>query len=104
MDVAHPVRPKRINTTSNWAAGRKLKRNRLPKLSFNRFMNKVALTLFVLLAIAFSGFTQSRKPNILHIHADDHRPDGLHALGTKLLQTPNLDTLVERGTTFRNCY
>lgn len=44
------------------------------------------------------------KPNILHIHADDHRPDGLRALGTALLQTPNLDTLVERGMTFTRCY
>ena len=44
------------------------------------------------------------RPNILHIHADDHRPDGLHALGTPLLQTPNLDTLVERGMTFTRCY
>lgn len=45
-----------------------------------------------------------RKPNILHIHADDHRPDGLRALGNPLLQTPNLDKLVERGFTFRHCY
>ena len=37
----------------------------------------------------------ARKPNILHIHADDHRPDGLHALGNPLLRTPNLDRLVE---------
>ncbi len=44
------------------------------------------------------------KPNIVHIHADDHRADGLHALGTELLKTPNLDSLVERGTTFTRCY
>ena len=44
------------------------------------------------------------KPNILHIHADDHRPDGLRALGNPVLQTPNLDTLVERGMTFTHCY
>ena len=44
------------------------------------------------------------RPNILHIHADDHRPDGLHALGTPMLQTPNLDSLVERGMTFTHCY
>ena len=44
------------------------------------------------------------KPNILHIHADDHRPDGLRALGNDLLQTPNLDTLVAHGMTFRHCY
>ncbi len=45
-----------------------------------------------------------RKLNILHIHADDHRPDGLHALGNPLLQTPNLDSLVDRGMTFTHCY
>lgn len=44
------------------------------------------------------------KPNILHIHADDHRPDGLHALGNRLLQTPHLDRLVERGFVFTHCY
>jgi arylsulfatase A-like enzyme len=46
----------------------------------------------------------ARKPNILHIHADDHRADGLHALGCEPLQTPNLDSLVARGTAFTNCY
>ncbi len=44
------------------------------------------------------------RPNILHIHADDHRADGLRALGNPLLQTPNLDSLVERGMTFTHCY
>jgi len=44
------------------------------------------------------------RPNILHIHADDHRADGLRALGNDVLQTPNLDTLVERGMTFTRCY
>ena len=44
------------------------------------------------------------KPNILHIHADDHRPDGLRALGNPTLQTPHLDTLVERGMAFTRCY
>ena len=47
---------------------------------------------------------ETQKPNILHIHADDHRPDGLHALGNKVLKTPNLDTLVARGITFTRCY
>jgi arylsulfatase A-like enzyme len=50
-----------------------------------------------------SGNAQG-KPNFLHIHADDHRADGLHALGTGALQTPNLDSLVERGLTFTRCY
>jgi arylsulfatase A-like enzyme/lysophospholipase L1-like esterase len=46
-----------------------------------------------------------RRPlNILHIHADDHRADGLGALGSPALQTPNLDRLVNDGMTFRRCY
>lgn len=44
------------------------------------------------------------KPNILHIHADDYRADGLRALGNPDVQTPNLDTLVQRGMTFTHCY
>jgi arylsulfatase A-like enzyme len=44
------------------------------------------------------------KPNLLHVNADDHRPDGLHALGNEVLQTPNLDTLVASGMTFTRCY
>jgi arylsulfatase A-like enzyme len=46
----------------------------------------------------------SRKPNILHIHADDFRADGLHALGNPVLKTPNLDGLVTSGATFTHCY
>ena len=58
------------------------------------------------LLASLAGLTAAEKsgPNILHIHADDHRPDGLHALGNPLLVTPNLDTLVERGMTFTRCY
>ena len=59
------------------------------------------------LLIGFAGAVSaasSRPPNILHIHSDDHRADALHALGTEELDTPNLDQLVARGTTFRHCY
>ena len=59
---------------------------------------------FVPLSMLQADAPVRRQPNILHIHADDHRPDGLHALGTKLLHTPNLDALVERGTSFTRCY
>jgi len=70
--------------------------------------------LFNIKTFAFTGLSlighnvsqaQVRKlPNILHIHADDHRSDGLHGLGNPLLITPNLDALVERGITFTHCY
>ena len=62
------------------------------------------LTALLLLPVTALHAATAAKPNILHIHADDHRPDGLHALGNPLLQTPNLDSLVERGMTFTHCY
>ncbi len=66
-----------------------------------KFLTPLVLTL-LLTASALAA--EARRVNILHIHTDDHRADGLHALGTELLQTPNLDSLVERGMTFTRCY
>ncbi len=57
-----------------------------------------------LLAVLMLIPAHARPPNILHLHADDHRADGLHALGNAILETPNLDTLVARGVTFTHCY
>ncbi|MGL6076957.1 MAG: sulfatase-like hydrolase/transferase [Fimbriiglobus sp.] len=65
---------------------------------------KQLLSVAMTLCLLPIGTLQAAKPNILHIHADDHRADGLKALGNPILQTPHLDTLVERGTTFRHCY
>ena len=66
-------------------------------------MRKAPLLLLGALA-CWSPAIGASRPNILHIHADDHRADGLHALGTPVLQTPHLDTLVERGLVFTHCY
>lgn len=60
--------------------------------------------LALALALVGAAAAAAAKPNILHIHTDDHRADGLGALGTPLLKTPNLDSLVERGTVFTHCY
>jgi arylsulfatase A-like enzyme len=68
---------------------------------------KLLIPSFLLLAAAAAlqaADAPGRKLNILHIHADDHRPDGLRALGTPELNTPNLDTLVAKGTTFTRVY
>ena len=68
---------------------------------------KATILLFATLLFAASTglpAAEKPKPNILHIHADDHRPDGLRALGNPLLITPNLDSLVERGMTLTRCY
>ena len=63
---------------------------------------KLLIGALLVLASAFSA--EARQLNILHIHADDHRADGLRALGTEMLKTPNLDKLVETGMTFARCY
>ena len=67
-------------------------------------MPRLAPTLATVLLLALTAGAQERRPNILHLHADDHRADGLRALGNPLLETPHLDTLVARGTTFTHCY
>ena len=69
-------------------------------------MRIVAVLLVVVVSSRFANpmACAAAPPNILHIHADDLRADGLHALGTEVLQTPNLDALVERGMTFSRCY
>ncbi|QDU88858.1 Arylsulfatase [Pirellulimonas nuda] len=67
------------------------------------FTNLLALATFLM--ATHSGLAaRPTQPNILHIHADDHRPDGLRALGNPLLVTPNLDAIVEQGMTFTRCY
>lgn len=59
------------------------------------------LTLFILTGIVTAA---PARPNILHIHADDHRADGLGALGAPGLLTPHLDELVRRGMVFTRAY
>lgn len=69
-------------------------------------MNKILWSLCLIACGAMSTAVRlpAAPPNILHLHADDHRADGLHALGNRQLETPNLDALVARGFTFRHCY
>ncbi len=46
----------------------------------------------------------AKKPNILFIVTDDQRFDTIHALGNEEIITPNLDKLVERGTSFTRAH
>ena len=41
-----------------------------------------------------------RKPNVLFIITDDQRFDTIHALGNRVISTPNLDRLTRRGVSF----
>ncbi|MCM2374983.1 sulfatase-like hydrolase/transferase [Aporhodopirellula aestuarii] len=66
-----------------------------------RFIFVLLLCLPSLLGVVQAADSQ---PNILHIHTDDHRPDGLQSLGNRQLVTPNLDEIARRGMVFTNCY
>lgn len=63
-------------------------------------------TLSVLLGVLMTAAAVAAPapPNILFLFNDDHRADGLGALGTPLIQTPHLDRLASRGLTFRRAY
>ena len=55
----------------------------------------LSFTLLILMA-----WDAHSRPNILLIVTDDQRPDTIASLGNDLIETPNFDRLVERGTTF----
>ncbi|MHA1684418.1 MAG: sulfatase family protein [Promethearchaeota archaeon] len=44
------------------------------------------------------------KPNILIIHADQHRFDCLGCMGNNDIRTPNIDALARDGVVFKNCF
>ncbi len=60
-------------------------------------------------SLALSGLLAPKahgasKPNILFLFADDQTYASLHAMGNDEIETPNLDRLVQRGTTFTHAY
>ena len=48
--------------------------------------------------------TESKRPNILFLFADDMRSTTIRALGNNEIITPNLDRLVQNGTAYVNNY
>jgi choline-sulfatase len=68
----------------------------------------MTLPRFLIVALVLAGSslqTQAAdKPNILFIFADDQCFDTINARGNKEIQTPNLDRLVNSGTTFTHAY
>ena len=51
-------------------------------------------------SLSLVGFADAPRPNVLLIVSDDQRPDTIAALGNSVIQTPNLDRLVRRGSVF----
>ncbi|MCA9083287.1 MAG: sulfatase-like hydrolase/transferase [Planctomycetaceae bacterium] len=58
---------------------------------------------FGMLALCSTPMIASAAPpNVLLIVSDDQRPDTIHALGNSIIETPWLDQLAARGTSFLN--
>jgi len=60
-------------------------------------MSRVIIVLF--LFATTTAFAD--PPNILLIVSDDQRPDTIHALGSDIIQTPNLAGWCSRGAALR---
>lgn len=59
-----------------------------------------ALTCLTYAATSDAAEDGNQKPNILLLVSDDQRPDTIHALGNRHIETPNLDRLVRTGVSF----
>lgn len=47
---------------------------------------------------------KGERPNVVFLLGDDHRWDALGCMGNRIIQTPFLDRLAERGTRFNNAF
>jgi len=77
--------------------------------SFFPMLSRLGSSILVGLACLWSAATASRaqsaaKPNVLFLFADDYCFEALQAFGDRVVETPNLDRLVARGTTFTHAY
>ena len=62
-------------------------------------------SISLLLVLAFSAIVRAdERPNIVFIFTDDQCFDTIGALGHPEVETPNLDELARRGTTFTHAY
>jgi choline-sulfatase len=66
-------------------------------------MNRITKSLLLLLSAA-TLLRAAEKPNVLFIFSDDQSYETIRAHGHTDIDTPNLDRLVERGTTFTHAY
>lgn len=75
---------------------------------FNMKGSTIYLGLLLLILSSCSSNTpedsQSKKPNIIFLFADDQTFKAVHALGNERIHTPNMDRLVNSGVTFTHAY
>ena len=65
---------------------------------------KMRLMAWGLVWLGAVGARAEGPPNILFVFADDQAFDTIAALGNEEIETPNLDRLVRRGTSFTRAY
>jgi arylsulfatase A-like enzyme len=63
---------------------------------------KIVGCAWICLPVLCSVLAARSKPNVLLLVTDDQRPDTIASLGNDVIETPNLDRLVKRGTTFKH--
>ncbi|MDA0282583.1 MAG: sulfatase-like hydrolase/transferase [Planctomycetota bacterium] len=73
-------------------------------MSCVRFAVAMILAMAVFTTHVIQSDGADTKPNILLIFADDQAFDTIHALGNTEIETPNLDRLAARATTFTHAY
>lgn len=72
--------------------------------------NKIAILLKLIIATLLIGtilscdneMRKAREPNIIFIMSDDHAYQALSAYSEKLIKTPNIDRIADRGMLFTN--
>lgn len=73
--------------------------------SWHNTPSTIMKLFWLLLFLVGTSLVQSEeRPNFLFIISDDQAPDAICALGNDEIHTPNLDRLVEQGTSFVNCF
>jgi arylsulfatase A-like enzyme len=70
------------------------------KMGIRQVLILCGLCLLCAFALNANQVGAASRPNVLLIVTDDQRPDTIAALGNRYIQTPNVDTLVRRGTAF----
>jgi arylsulfatase A-like enzyme len=61
----------------------------------------VLITFFL---VAAPGSAADKRPNILFIMSDDHAAHAISCYGSKLIKTPNIDSIARDGMRFQNCF
>ena len=67
-------------------------------------LKRVFVAATILLSLCTQLTNAADRPNIVFFFADDQTTSTLGCYGNKLIQTPNIDALAQRGTRFDNAF